>query len=57
MLREFGLAVPKGEAKLRRQLSQILEEAGNGLPALAREVLAGLLEQPAAASPFNAKNA
>jgi len=41
MLREFGLAVPKGEAKLRRQLSQILKEAGNGLPALAREVLAG----------------
>jgi transposase len=45
LLAEFGLVVPKGVAKLRRQLPQILEDAENGLPALAREVLAGLLEQ------------
>lgn len=45
LLTEFGLVVPKGIAKLRRQLPQILEDAENGLPALAREVLADLLEQ------------
>lgn len=45
LLGEFGLVVPKGIAKLRRQLPQILEDAENGLPTLAREVLAGLLEQ------------
>jgi transposase len=37
--------VPKGVARLRRELPGILEDAENGLPALAREVLAGLLEQ------------
>jgi hypothetical protein len=37
----FGLVVPQGVAGLRREL----EDAENGLPALAREVLAGLLEQ------------
>jgi transposase len=45
LLGEFGLVVPKGVARLRRELPQILEDAENGLPALAREVLAGLLEQ------------
>jgi len=45
LLGEFGLAVPKGVTKLRRQMPQILEDAENGLPALAREVLAGLREQ------------
>ena len=45
LLTEFGLVVPKGIAKLRRQLPQILEDAENGLPALVREVLADLLEQ------------
>jgi transposase len=42
---EFGLVVPKGVARLRRELPGILEDAENGLPALAREVLCGLLEQ------------
>jgi transposase len=42
---EFGLVVPKGVARLRRELQSILEDAEHGLPALAREVLAGLLEQ------------
>ena len=45
LLGEFGLVVPKGVARLRRELSDILEDAENGLPDLAREVLAGLLEQ------------
>ena len=45
LLTEFGVVVPKGIAKLRRQLPQILEDAENGLTALAREVLADLLEQ------------
>jgi transposase len=45
LLGEFGLVVPKGVARLRRELPSILEDAENGLPALAREVLAGLLEQ------------
>ena len=45
LLGEFGLVVAKGVARLRRELPGILEDAENGLPALAREVLAGLLEQ------------
>ena len=45
LLGEFGLVVPKGVARLRRELPTILEDAENGLPALARQVLAGLLEQ------------
>ncbi len=45
LLGEFGLVVPKGVARLRRELPGILEDAENGLPPLAREVLAGLLEQ------------
>jgi transposase len=45
LLAEFGLVVPKGVARLRRELPGILEDAENGLPALAREVLAGLLHQ------------
>ena len=45
LLGEFGLVVPKGVARLRRELPGILEDAENGLPVLAREVLAGLLEQ------------
>ena len=45
LLGEFGLVVPQGVARLRRELPGILEDAENGLPALAREVLAGLLDQ------------
>lgn len=37
--------VPTGVARLRRELPGILEDAQNGLPVLAREVLSGLLEQ------------
>jgi transposase len=43
--REFGLIVPQGVAHLRKQLPQILEDAENGLSALTRQRLAGLLEQ------------
>ena len=45
LLGEFGLVVPKGVARLRRELPGILEDAENGLPELARQVLAGLLDQ------------
>jgi transposase len=45
LLGEFGLVIPAGVAKLRRELPGILEDAENGLPVLAREVLYGLLEQ------------
>ncbi len=45
LLGEFGLVVAQGVARLRGQLPQILEHAENGLPALPREVLSGLLEQ------------
>jgi transposase len=45
LLGEFGLVVPTGVARLRRELPRILTDAENALPALAREVLTGLLEQ------------
>jgi transposase len=45
LLGEFGIVVPKGVSRLRRELPGILEDAENGLPSLAREVLAGLLDQ------------
>jgi transposase len=44
LLGEFGLVVPTGVARLKRELPDILEDAENGLPVLAREVLCGLLE-------------
>jgi transposase len=45
LLGEFGLVISTGAARLRRELPGILEDAENGLPTLAREVLSGLLEQ------------
>lgn len=45
LLGEFGLVVPVGIKRLRTQLPQILEDAENGLPALARQTFANLLEQ------------
>jgi len=36
-LGEFGIVVPKAPTRLRRELPGILENAENGLPALARE--------------------
>jgi len=45
LLAEFGIVVPQGIEKLRCRLPDILEDAENGLPALARETLADLMEQ------------
>lgn len=45
LLAEFGLVIPAGLARLRRQLPQILEDAENGLPPLARQIMAALFEQ------------
>lgn len=45
LLAEFGLVVPQGIEKLRHQLPDILEDAENGLPVLARETLSDLMEQ------------
>jgi transposase len=45
LLAEFGLVISTGVSRLRRELPGILEEAENGLPVLAREVLSRLLEQ------------
>jgi transposase len=45
LLGEFGIVVPKAPSRLRRELPGILGNAENSLPALARETLAGLLNQ------------
>jgi len=45
LLGEFGMVVAKGVGTLRAQLPRMLEDAETGLPALAREMLSGLLEQ------------
>ena len=45
LLGEFGIVVPVGIRRLRAQLPQILEDAENGLPTLARRILADLLQQ------------
>jgi transposase len=39
LLAEFGLIVPQGLQRLRRELPELLEDADNGLPALLREEL------------------
>jgi transposase len=45
LLAEFGIVVPQGVGKLRAALPDILEDAENGMPMIARDVLAKLLEQ------------
>lgn len=45
LLGEFGLIVPQGITRLRKQLPQILEDAENNLPDLARGILSDLLGQ------------
>src|SRR5215469_12106829 len=45
LLGEFGIVIPWGITRLRSQLPQVLEDAENDLPMLAREVLADLREQ------------
>jgi len=45
LLGEFGIVVAQGINRLRRSLPEILEDGENGLPGLARETFADLLEQ------------
>jgi transposase len=45
LLAEFGIVVPQGVRKLRDSLPDILEDAQNGWPWIARGALAKLLEQ------------
>jgi transposase len=45
LLGEFGLVVPLGVDRLRKQLPEILAAAENGLPTLARQLLSDLLGQ------------
>jgi len=45
LLAEFGIVVPQGVARLRYALPRILEDAQNGMPMIARQVLTSLLEQ------------
>lgn len=45
LLGEFGIVIPWGITRLRSQLPCVLEDAENGLPVLARQVLADLREQ------------
>mgnify|MGYP001823357329 CR=1 FL=1 len=40
LLGEYGIVIPKGVASLRRRLPELLEDAGNGLSALFRRLLA-----------------
>lgn len=45
LLAEYGIVVAQGPARLRAALPEILEDAENGLPALAREVFADLYDR------------
>jgi transposase len=45
LLAEFGITVPQGVDRLRKALPDILEDSDNGLPDLAREIIADLGEQ------------
>lgn len=45
LLAEYGLVLAQGVAHVRRSVPALLEDAENGLPALAREIFAGLHER------------
>jgi transposase len=45
LLAEYGIVVPQGIARLRRVLPSVLDDAANGLPGLAREIIAELQER------------
>lgn len=45
LLGEFGMTVAQGIGRLRRAMPELLEDGENGLPGLARETFAELLEQ------------
>lgn len=42
LLAEFGMVIPKGLSSLKRRLPEILEDADNGVPMVARHALAAL---------------
>jgi transposase len=48
VLREFGIAIPLGAAKVMPAVRDALEDGDNALPMALRETLAGLLDQIAA---------
>lgn len=45
LLAEFGVVVPQRVARLRHALPRSLEDAENGVPMIARQVLVSLLDQ------------
>ena len=45
LLSEFGIVMPKGRYKARRELPAVLDDAQNGLPVLAREALSEVHER------------
>lgn len=45
LLSEYGIVMPQGVASVRKGLPEVLEDAENDLPALAREVFAELYER------------
>lgn len=45
LLAEYGIVVAQGPARLRAALPEVLEDAENGLPCLAREVFADLYDR------------
>ncbi len=45
LLSEFGIFIPQGRYPLQNTISSILEDAENGLPMLARELLNDLVNR------------
>lgn len=45
LLAEFGFVLPKGRYPAQREIPLLLEDAGNGLPPLARQMIANLWER------------
>jgi transposase len=45
LLTEFGLVIPKGRYQTHRQVPPLLEDAENGLPDLARELIHGVWQR------------
>ena len=45
LLSEFGIVIPKGRYHARHQLPVVLEDAGNGIPELARQALVEVNER------------
>lgn len=45
LLSEFGIVMPKGRYPAQREIPLILEDANNGLPTLARQIISNLWER------------